>query len=204
MRKGVRQGRPESTGPMWKSQPCAVLRRRGKFPGLREEIYGSDVSAAQSATHQQAWVSRAHENGVGTRDTVAPPQEGTQTPRAPSAVEAPEPLTRQRYPRALRLSRGTELTSCWETGRRRRTPLLELAWRHNSLGHARIGLIVPRFGGSAVARNRVRRRLREIARRDVLHQLPPIDLVIRANRSAYAASFAALRAELTAAAGTLA
>jgi ribonuclease P protein component len=48
-----------------------------------------------------------------------------------------------------------------------------------------------------VARNRLRRRLREILRRDVLPQLPPIDLVIRAKREAYAAPFAALRAELT-------
>lgn len=50
-----------------------------------------------------------------------------------------------------------------------------------------------------MARNRLRRRLREILRRDVLplRQLPPIDLVIRAKRGAYAAPFAALRAELT-------
>jgi ribonuclease P protein component len=47
-----------------------------------------------------------------------------------------------------------------------------------------------------VARNRLRRRLREILRRDVLARLPPIDLVIRAKRAAYAAPFAVLRAEL--------
>jgi len=54
-----------------------------------------------------------------------------------------------------------------------------------------------------VARNRLRRRLREILRRDVLHNLPPVDLVIRARRSAYTASFAVLRAELTGAVETL-
>jgi len=54
-----------------------------------------------------------------------------------------------------------------------------------------------------VARNRLRRRLKEILRREVLRRLPPIDLVIRVKRSAYAASFAVLRAELTGAAGTL-
>ena len=59
-----------------------------------------------------------------------------------------------------------------------------------------MGIIVPRYQSSAVARNRLRRRLREILRRDVLPQLPPIDLVIRAKRTAYAAPFAALRAEL--------
>jgi ribonuclease P protein component len=48
-----------------------------------------------------------------------------------------------------------------------------------------------------VSRNRLRRRLREILRRDLLRNLPAVDLVIRAKRSAYTASFAVLRAELT-------
>lgn len=62
---------------------------------------------------------------------------------------------------------------------------------------------MPRYGSTAVARNRLRRRLREIVRRDVQRRLPPIDLVIRPKRSAYAASFAVLRAELTDATSTL-
>lgn len=68
-----------------------------------------------------------------------------------------------------------------------------------------MGIIVPRFQSTAVARNRLRRRLREILRRDVfpLLQLPAIDLVIRAKRVTYAAPFAALRAELTGVVSTL-
>jgi len=54
-----------------------------------------------------------------------------------------------------------------------------------------------------VARNRLRRRLREILRRDLLRTLPSIDLVIRAKRSAYTAPFAVLRAELTGVVETL-
>jgi len=88
-------------------------------------------------------------------------------------------------------------------GRRRRTPHLDLAWRHSDSGHARLGLIVPRHQSSAAHRNRLRRRLREILRRDVLRNLPAVDLVIRAKRSAYTASFAVLRAELTGAVETL-
>ncbi|PYP98330.1 MAG: ribonuclease P protein component [Gemmatimonadetes bacterium] len=103
----------------------------------------------------------------------------------------------------MRITRGSELTSCWEAGRRRRTPHLDVAWCHSLLGHARLGLIVPRHQSSAVARNRLRRRLREILRRDVLGTLPAVDLVIRAKRSAYTASFAVLRAELTGAVETL-
>ncbi|MBW8839688.1 MAG: ribonuclease P protein component [Gemmatimonadetes bacterium] len=62
---------------------------------------------------------------------------------------------------------------------------------------------MPRHQSSAVARNRLRRRLREILRREILRRLPAIDLVIRAKRSAYAVTFAALRAELTAVVETL-
>ncbi|HEX9282834.1 MAG TPA: ribonuclease P protein component [Gemmatimonadales bacterium] len=97
----------------------------------------------------------------------------------------------------MRLTRGSDLTACWDHGRRLRTPHLDLAWRPNRAGHPRAGIIVPRYQFSAVARNRVRRRLREILRRHALASLPPVDLVVRAKRSAYAAAFAVLRAELT-------
>jgi len=50
-----------------------------------------------------------------------------------------------------------------------------------------LGVITPRFGHTAVARNRLRRRLREHARRQLLPHLPAIDLLIRARPPAYAA-----------------
>jgi ribonuclease P protein component len=96
----------------------------------------------------------------------------------------------------VRLARGSELKACWEQGRRLRAPHLDLAWRPNRAGHPRSGIIVPRYQFSAVARNRLRRRLREILRRDVLASLAAVDIVVRAKRSAYAAPFTALRAEI--------
>jgi ribonuclease P protein component len=134
---------------------------------------------------------------MGSRGPLPPPQEGAQAPHRAAALQAPEPLTGERYPRRGRLARGSELTACWETGRRRRTSLLDLAWRPNRTGHPRTGIIVPRFQSTAVARNRLRRRLREILRRGILQRLPAVDIVVRAKRPAYAAPFAVLRAELT-------
>jgi len=61
-----------------------------------------------------------------------------------------------------------------------------------------MGLIVPRFQSNAVARNRLRRRLREIWRREIHAIQPGWDLLIRARREAYGASFGALREELLA------
>jgi ribonuclease P protein component len=103
----------------------------------------------------------------------------------------------------VRITRGSELTTCWDAGRRRHTQHLDLVWRHSASGHARLGLIVPLHQSTAVARNQLRRRLREILRRDVLRNLPAVDLVIRAKRSAYTASFAVLRDELTGVVETL-
>lgn len=80
---------------------------------------------------------------------------------------------------------------------------LDVAWRPNSQGHARAGIVVPRFGETAVARNRLRRRVREILRRELLASLPAVDVVVRARRDAYTAAFAELRAELADAAARI-
>ena len=161
-------------------------------------MYGSDVSPAQSAAHQQAWISRADERRVGSRRPVPPAEKGAQAPHRPPAVQTPESLTGERFPRRVRLARGSELAACWEEGRRLRTPHLDLAWRPSPLGHPRMAIVVPRFQFTAVDRNRVRRRLREILRRYPVASLPAVDLVVRAKRAAYAAPFARLHAELTA------
>ena len=73
-----------------------------------------------------------------------------------------------------------------------------MIWMDNTTGHPRMGLIVPKYQSSAVARNRLRRRLREIWRRDVQPLQPAWDLVIRARREAYGAGFDVLRDQVLA------
>ena len=75
-----------------------------------------------------------------------------------------------------------------QQGRRSRTPRIELYWISNALGHPRLAVIVPRYGGTAVARNRLRRRLRERVRRNLLVRLEAWDLVVKARPDAYRAS----------------
>jgi ribonuclease P protein component len=62
---------------------------------------------------------------------------------------------------------------------------------------------VPRYSHSAVDRNRVKRRLREIVRLDVLPSLPNVDVVVRALPSAYVAEFAELREQCVRACGRI-
>jgi ribonuclease P protein component len=60
----------------------------------------------------------------------------------------------------------------------------------------RVGFVVPRHRQSAVARNRLKRRLRELTR---VHLLPtdlPADVVLRIRPEAYDATFDALKADI--------
>lgn len=66
----------------------------------------------------------------------------------------------------------------------------------NTTGHPRMGLIVPKFQSTAVARNRLRRRLLEVWRRQVMQRQGPRDLLIRARREAYSSTFAELQSEV--------
>jgi ribonuclease P protein component len=60
----------------------------------------------------------------------------------------------------------------------------------------RVGFVVPRYKQSAVARNRLKRRLRELVRIEWLPALPPMDVVVRVIPPAYQRDFDELRAEL--------
>lgn len=61
-----------------------------------------------------------------------------------------------------------------------------------------MGLIVPKFQSTAVARNRLRRRLKELWRRELMQTISTWDVVIRARKEAYGAGFGLLRDELRA------
>ena len=60
----------------------------------------------------------------------------------------------------------------------------------------RVGLIVPKYKHSAVDRNRLKRRLRELARLRLLPSGVVADIVIRVRPEAYQASFDALAADI--------
>jgi ribonuclease P protein component len=62
-----------------------------------------------------------------------------------------------------------------------------------------VGVIVPRHKQTAVARNRLKRRLRELVRLRLLPALagtPPADVVVRVFPPAYAATFQQLTGEV--------
>jgi ribonuclease P protein component len=81
------------------------------------------------------------------------------------------------------------------------TEHLEARASASLLRYARIGVVVPKYKRNIVERNRVRRRLRELARTRLLPLLGNVDLLIRAKPSAYGSGFPELAGEVDQIAG---
>ena len=69
------------------------------------------------------------------------------------------------------------------------------------VAHPRVGVVVPKHRHNSVDRNKLKRRLREVLRLEVLPRLADakadFDVLVRARREAYAASYEQLNDELT-------
>ena len=111
-----------------------------------------------------------------------------------STQEPDAPRASQGFPRRARITRGAELQRIAREGKRIRTMFLEVRAIASPLAHSttrqtRVGLIVPRHRQTAVARNRIKRRLRELSRTRLLPLDLTADVVIRIRPEAYRASF---------------
>ena len=78
------------------------------------------------------------------------------------------------------------------------TERLEARASASLLLYPRVGIVVPKHRRKIVDRNRVKRRLREIVRINLLPLLRGVDLLIRARPEAYGSSFDQLSADVRA------
>jgi ribonuclease P protein component len=78
-------------------------------------------------------------------------------------------------------------------GRRARVGPVDFVWVDGKEPFSRVGVIVPKHRHNSVERNLLRRRLKELSRRVLLPELSEIglevDVLVRARREAYDASF---------------
>jgi ribonuclease P protein component len=106
----------------------------------------------------------------------------------------------QKLPRARRIRHGSEIRTLVERGKRSRTAHLDVFDSASPVAHPRAGVIVPRHRHTIVERNLLKRRLREILRKDIRPELArtgrTIDVLVRARRQAYGTPFRTLREEL--------
>lgn len=89
----------------------------------------------------------------------------------------------------------------FERGKRSRTAHLDVFDSPSPVALFRLGVVMPRYGRSAVARNALKRRIREIARVELMPRAATLegsvpDVLVRARREAYQASWAELREQL--------
>ena len=98
-------------------------------------------------------------------------------------------------PQDFRIRRRAEYEKVYADGRKLYGRYMILFCLPRTEPPARCGFAVSRKVGGAVVRNRVRRRLREICRRELAAQ-PSADFVISVRREAAGAPFAELAAEV--------
>jgi len=103
--------------------------------------------------------------------------------RVASASRSEAPVTDQRFPRSCRLTARRQFLEVYKRGRKARRSSFTIFGLPNDVGRFRIGLTVTRKIGGAVARNRIKRVLREVFRRHEMKLKPPMDLVVNAQRA---------------------
>jgi ribonuclease P protein component len=106
----------------------------------------------------------------------------------------------RRLPRERRITHGAEIRDILRRGKRSGTAHLDVFDSPSPVAHPRVGVIVPRHRHAIVERNVVKRRLREVLRREVLPRLIAADvasdILVRAKRDAYGVAYGELRDEL--------
>jgi ribonuclease P protein component len=96
----------------------------------------------------------------------------------------------------VRLVRRGEFDAVYRAGKRRSSSHFTVFFRANELPQSRFGFSIKKALGGAVARNRIRRRLREVVRCHRLEIPAGWDIVIHPKSSVARAEFAALTADL--------
>ena len=99
-------------------------------------------------------------------------------------------------PGLARLVRRSEFVAVYRTGQRRSSAQFLVFFRASGRPVSRFGISIKKALGGAVVRNRMRRRIREILRRNSSEIPSGWDLVIHPRRTVAQADFAALTAEL--------
>ncbi|MGA2531811.1 MAG: ribonuclease P protein component [Candidatus Aminicenantales bacterium] len=77
-----------------------------------------------------------------------------------------------------RIRRKKDFISLYRNGSRFRGPYFNLVYRPNSLGYSRLAVVVSKKVGPSVTRNRVKRRLRDLFRRNKGLLPGPLDMIM--------------------------
>ncbi len=99
----------------------------------------------------------------------------------------------ERFPRRCRIRKREEFKRAFAKGRRFSNSEFRIVICKNSLGYCRLGLAVNRRVGNAVVRNRTKRRIRELFRRNRERLPRSTDIVVIPQPAAASLTFARFR-----------
>ncbi len=173
---------------------CLSRRSRGR-------PHETDLPPSEPAASAQARVPSQTEDEDRTPSAGPAPSQGAQAARRDGSEEVDRATSHlYRFPRAARIRRRSEIRDLFRRGKRRRTGHLDVFVAESPASRPRVGLVVPRHGRTIVERNRLKRRLREGVRLELLPRCwergVALDILIRARAQAYEADFASLAGEL--------
>jgi len=169
----------------------------------------ADIQAPQPEAGQQARVSGADEDARRPGCPESPSAQGARAARREGRREVISASGHrgERLPREARITRSVEIRTLLERGKRKRTKNLDVFFAASPVARSRMGVIVPKHGRRVVDRNLLKRRVREVGRREVLPHLEAagahVDVLIRMRRTAYELDFDLLRREVLDALETL-
>ncbi len=100
------------------------------------------------------------------------------------------------FPGYLRIRKSSEFKEVFEKGNKLNGEHYTLVYSENSLGFPRLGLVVGKKCGNVVKRNRIKRVLREVFRRNKSH-FDALDLLIIARRKSETLNYNEAEEEIT-------
>jgi ribonuclease P protein component len=167
----------------------------GKCLGLRgtnltgSQSFEEDLPTQSASACQDTRIPRSHADPGRAPNIKTAPPEGSPSPDSVNPDSAA-------FPKQYRLLRRLDFQRVYRQGQRRSASLCTVFYRPNGLAETRLGITTPRRLGTAVVRNRIKRRIREIFR---LHrrELPEgWDIVLNPRPSAATVAYPALEREL--------
>ena len=153
------------------------------------QSFEKDLPTQSASACQDTRIPHSHANPRRAPDAEAAPPEGSPSPDSVNPDSAA-------FPKQYRLLRRLEFQRVYNEGQRRSASLCTVFYRPNGLAQTRLGITVPRRLGTAVLRNRIKRRIREVFR---LHrrELPGgWDIVLNPRPAAATVAYPALEREL--------
>ena len=160
---------------------------------MRSIVAQTHLSTQSAPSPQDARLPRAHEDQGGPQGPGGAPQEGPPSPHA--HLKLPRARAGD-FPARRALGTPRRIRGGLSQRRRRSSAQFVIFYRANGGPQSRFGISVKKALGGAVVRNRIRRRIREILRRNSSEIPSGWDLVIHPRRSVAQAPFAPLEAEL--------